>query len=680
MKIHEYQASQLLADYGVPVPRGEVAATPDEARRIAADIDGRVVVKAQIHAGGRGKGGGVKLADSPDAAADAAAGMLGKSLVTPQTTPEGIVVRQVMVAEATDIARELYLAIVVDGDVGVPVAMASTEGGVEIEVVAETNPEKIVQVAGDPIIGLTPYRARALARQLELPDNLIRPAADLIGRLYQLFVEKDCTLVEINPLVITADGRLVALDAKVNLEDDALFRHPELVDLHDPEQDDPEELRAAQAGLSYVKLEGGRVGCMVNGAGLAMATMDITRWAGAEPANFLDVGGSASEDAIAEAFRIIVSDPDVEVILVNLFGGILRTDAAAKGIVSAAKETGSDLPIVVAMRGTNSEEGLATLGESDLNITPATDLSGASEALKSILAESQRMSVLVGSGTRLLVQGLGRDGSFQASRCREYGTNMVAAVHPGRGGQKFEDAVPIFESAAEAVEETGADVGVIFVPAPFAADAIIEQVDAGIGLIVAITERIPVLDMVKVLAYMKGKDTRLIGPNCPGLIQPSTRTKIGIIPATIVREGRIGVVSRSGTLTYEAIAQLSQYGMGESTCVGIGGDPLHGTTFTDVLGMFEEDPDTDAIVLIGEIGGTREQKAAEYIRRHVTKPVVAAIVGQTAPPGKRMGHAGAIITGKAALASEKIQALSEAGAHVVDSPAYIGRRMRDLLG
>ena len=389
MKIHEYQASQLLADYGVPVPRGEVASAADEARQIAVDIGGKVVVKAQIHAGGRGKGGGVKLADTPDSAAEAAAGMLGRALVTPQTSPEGIVVRQVMVAEATDIARELYLAIVVDDEAGVPVAMASTEGGVEIEVVAETNPEKIVQVVGDPIIGLTPYRARALARQLDLPDNLIRPAADLIGRLYRLFVEKDCTLVEINPLVITSDGQMVALDAKINLEDDALFRHLELSDLHDPEQDDPEELRAAKAGLSYVKLEGGRVGCMVNGAGLAMATMDITRWAGAEPANFLDVGGSASEDAIAEAFRIIVSDPEVEVVLVNLFGGILRTDAAAKGIVSAAKETGSNLPIVVAMRGTNSEEGLSILGESDLNITPATDLSGASEALKSILEESR---------------------------------------------------------------------------------------------------------------------------------------------------------------------------------------------------------------------------------------------------------------------------------------------------
>ena len=388
MKIHEYQARQLLADYGIPVPRGEVAATADEARQIAVDIGGKVVVKAQIHAGGRGKGGGVKLADSPEDAADAAAGMLGRALVTPQTSPEGIVVRKVMVAEASDIARELYLAIVVDGEVGVPVAMASTEGGVEIEVVAETNPDKIEQAAGDPIFGLTPYRARALARQLELPADLVRPAADLIGRLYRLFIEKDCTLVEINPLVITGDGRITALDAKIDLEDDALFRHPELLHLHDPVQDDQQELRASQAGLSYVKLEGGRVGCMVNGAGLAMATMDITRWAGAEPANFLDVGGSASEEAIAEAFRIIVSDPEVEVILVNLFGGILRTDAAASGIVIAAKETGTELPIVVAMRGTNSEEGQIILGESGLNVTPATDLSGASEALKSILEKS----------------------------------------------------------------------------------------------------------------------------------------------------------------------------------------------------------------------------------------------------------------------------------------------------
>ncbi|MCH7983032.1 MAG: succinate--CoA ligase subunit alpha [Chloroflexi bacterium] len=290
------------------------------------------------------------------------------------------------------------------------------------------------------------------------------------------------------------------------------------------------------------------------------------------------------------------------------------------------------------------------------------------------------MAILVGPETRLLIQGLGRDGSFQASRTREYGTNMVAAVHPGRDGQKFEDEVPYFSSVARAVEATGANTGVIFVPAPFAMDAIIEQVDAGLELVVCITEGIPVLDMVKVVAYMKGKPTRLIGSNCPGVLSPASKAKVGIIPGNIVRPGNIGVVSRSGTLTYEAIAQLVQHGLGQSTCVGIGGDPVHGTTFTDVLELFQADDETEAIVLIGEIGGIREQLAAEYIRQHVTKPVVASIAGQSAPRGKRMGHAGAIITGKAALASEKIRALSEAGVHVVESPTQIGAMMKEVIG
>ena len=257
---------------------------------------------------------------------------------------------------------------------------------------------------------------------------------------------------------------------------------------------------------------------------------------------------------------------------------------------------------------------------------------------------------------------------------------MVAAVHPNRDGQKFEDEVPYFSTVAKAVEETGANTGVIFVPAPFAMDAIIEQVDAGIELVVCITEGVPVLDMAKVMAYIKDKSTRLIGANCPGVLSPASKAKVGIIPGNIVQPGNIGVVSRSGTLTYEAIAQLVQHGMGQSTCVGIGGDPIHGTTFTDVLELFQADDETEAIVLIGEIGGIREQLAADYIKEHVTKPVVATIAGQSAPPGKRMGHAGAIITGKAALASEKNKALSEAGVHVVDSPALIGAKMKEILG
>jgi len=385
LKIHEHQARRILEEYGIPTPRGEVASTPEEARRIAEGLGGAAVVKAQVHAGGRGKAGGIKLVDTPEEAGAAAAGMLGKPLVTHQTGAGGVTVRTVLVAEKTDIARELYLGIVVDADAGAPVVMASTEGGVEIEQVAEEAPEKIIRARGDPLLGLSPYRARDLAYALQVPPALLRPTADLVSRLYRLFVDKDCSLAEINPLVITTDERVLALDARLAFEDDALFRHPELRELADPAQEDEFELRAGKAGLSYVKLEGGRVGCMVNGAGLAMATMDITPAAGAEPANFLDVGGGAGEEQIAEAFRIIVSDPDVEAVFINLFGGILRCDAAARGIVTAAGETSPRLPVVTLMRGTNADEGRRILSATALDVRLADDLVRATDALAEAL-------------------------------------------------------------------------------------------------------------------------------------------------------------------------------------------------------------------------------------------------------------------------------------------------------
>ena len=290
------------------------------------------------------------------------------------------------------------------------------------------------------------------------------------------------------------------------------------------------------------------------------------------------------------------------------------------------------------------------------------------------------MPVLIPENTRLLVQGLGRDGAFQTQRVVEYGTNMVAAVHPNRAGSNFNDNAPYFDTVRQAIAQTGANVGLIFVPAPFAMDAILEQADAGLAVIVCISEGVPVQDMMAVKAYMRNSNSKLLGPNCPGLIHPRTRNKIGIIPGAFVSEGNIGVVSRSGTLTYEAVAQLGSKNLGQSTCVGIGGDPIHGTSFTDVLAELQQDPETEAIVLIGEIGGTREQQAAEFIKSNVTKPVVATIAGQTAPPGKRMGHAGAIVTGIAAQASEKNKALEQAGATVVESPAYIGDAMADIIG
>jgi succinyl-CoA synthetase alpha subunit len=290
------------------------------------------------------------------------------------------------------------------------------------------------------------------------------------------------------------------------------------------------------------------------------------------------------------------------------------------------------------------------------------------------------MSILVDQNTRLLVQGItGREGSFHAERCKAYGTNLVAGVTPGKGGSTVLDSVPVFDTVERAVSETGANVALIFVPPPFAADAILESADAGIPLVICITEGVPVKDSTMVMRYLEGKSTRLIGPNCPGLITPGAKAKIGIMPGNIHMHGTTGVVSRSGTLTYEAVGQLTARGIGQSTCVGIGGDPVSGTMFVDVLKEFNEDPETESIVLIGEIGGTKEQEAAAYIKEHVKKPVASLIVGQTAPAGRRMGHAGAVITGTAALASEKMKALEDAGCHVIPTPADIGRVVQEML-
>jgi len=287
--------------------------------------------------------------------------------------------------------------------------------------------------------------------------------------------------------------------------------------------------------------------------------------------------------------------------------------------------------------------------------------------------------MLLDKNTKVLVQGLGKDGSFQAKKSMEYGTNVVACVHPNRNGQFFENKIPYFETVNEAINETGANAGVIYVPAPFATDAIIEQIDAGLDLIVCINEGIPVHDMVKVKSYLKGKKTKLIGPNCPGIISPELKIKIGIIPGDICNVGNVGVVSRSGTLTYEAISQIGDAGFGQSLCVGIGGDPIHGTSFIDALEFFEQDKNTNSIVLIGEIGGTKEQQAAEFIKKNIHKPVVFTIAGTTAPKGKRMGHAGAVISGKMGLASEKIKKLENSGAHYADDPSKIGETLTRLI-
>jgi len=390
VNIHEYQAKEIFEKFGVPTPNSGVASTAEEATEIADRIGGRVVVKAQVHAGGRGKAGGVKLVESAKQAGQVTEELIGTRLVTNQTGPTGVPVEKVMIAETLDIKDELYLSIVIDGDIGAPVVMASSEGGMDIEEVAATTPEKIFRVIADPLIGLSPYHARDLAIALEVPSESIRATTKIIIDLYRVFIENDCSLVEVNPLVVTSDNAVVALDAKINLEDDALFRHQELANLIDPNQLDPLEQRAYKSDLAYVKLNGGRVGCMVNGAGLAMATMDITKNAGAEPANFLDIGGSANQERIEEAFKIIVDDTDVEIVLVNLFAGIARSDVVAAGIVAAAAETAAEVPLVVSMRGTNAKKGIEILTDSGLDITVVTDLAGAADVLQQKLLDLER--------------------------------------------------------------------------------------------------------------------------------------------------------------------------------------------------------------------------------------------------------------------------------------------------
>lgn len=379
MKIHEFQAKKLLAGYGVSVPDGRVASSPAEAFEIARDFGGVVAVKAQIHAGGRGKGGGIKIAKNPEEAEEFAAAMMGSQLVTPQTGPEGKKVRLVLIEKGLDIKSEYYLGMILDRGSRRLVFMASREGGVEIEEVAARNPEAILKERVDPVAGFQPYQARKIAFALGLP---VRKAVQFMSALYRAFIDTDASLVEINPLVETRDGEILALDAKMNFDDNALFRQREIASLRDFEEEEPLEIRASRFGLNYIKLDGS-VGCMVNGAGLAMATMDIIKLAGGSPANFLDVGGGANVDQVKNAFKILISDSNVKAVLINIFGGIMRCDTVAEGVVQAVRDTGVNFPVVVRLEGTNVEKGRQILNEASLNFQVAD---GMADAARKVVA------------------------------------------------------------------------------------------------------------------------------------------------------------------------------------------------------------------------------------------------------------------------------------------------------
>ncbi len=515
-------------------------------------------------------------------------------------------------------------------------------------------------------------------------------SADVIVKLWETFVAEDATLVEVNPLVRDPQDKVIALDGKVTLDDNAGFRHPGHAALVDERTENPLEAKAKAKGLNYVKLDDGQVGIIGNGAGLVMSTLDVVAYAGehyggVKPANFLDIGGGASAQVMADGLDVILGDPDVRWVFVNVFGGITACDAVATGIVEALKilGDGATKPLVVRLDGNNVARGPAHPRRGE----PPAGHPGGHDGRRGRQGRRARgrglsMSIFLNENSKVIVQGItGGEGTKHSTKMLAAGTNIVGGVNARKAGTTVTIGgkdLTVFGTVEEAMKETGADVSVVFVPPKFAKDAVIEAIDAEIPLAVVITEGIPVHDSAYFWAHAcaKGNRTRIIGPNCPGIISPG-RSNAGIIPADIAGAGPIGLVSKSGTLTYQMMYELREIGF--SSAIGIGGDPVIGTTHIDALEAFEADPETAAIVMIGEIGGDAEERAADFIKANVSKPVVGYVAGFTAPEGKTMGHAGAIVSGSAGTAQAKKEALEAAGVRVGKTPSETAAMMREII-
>ena len=675
MDLLEYQGKQLFAKHGIAVPSGEVADTVDEAVAAAEKIGYPCAIKAQVLIGGRGKAGGIKIAKDAEEAREYADAILGMDIVGPHG--EGpFRVDQVWIEGGSDIAEEYYASVILDRGEKKLLAMVSAKGGMDIEAVAAEDPDALVKRHIDPTREFDAAAARAIVADAGLAEDALDEAAEALVKLAEVAREEDATLIEVNPLIVTAGRDVVALDAKVTIDGNALFRHQDLAEIADT-VDDPQEQMAKEKGLTYVKLDG-NVGILANGAGLCMSTLDVVAQAGGAPANFLDAGGGSKAEAIVNALEVIKSDAKVTR---DPLQHLRRHHPLRRDRQRDRHRLAADRPRDAA-GGAPRRDELRGGPEDPRRGRPAQPAPGEDDAgrrpPRRRARRERRVSIIVDEGTKLAVSGLtGREGSFHGLRNKAYGTDLVAGVTPGKGGQDVE-GVPVFDTIKEAVTEAGANTSMIFVPARFAAPAIDEAIESGVETVIAITEGIPVLDMLNTYWKAKEAGVRLIGPNCPGVLSPG-KANVGIIPAQFFDPGPIGVVSKSGTLTYQIGNELKQAGTGNSSIVGIGGDPIVGSDFIDILTLYEADPDTELIVMVGEIGGDAEERAAEFIASEVSKPVVAYIAGFTAPPGKQMGHAGAIISGSSGTAQAKKDALEAKGVRVGESPTETAAIAAEML-
>lgn len=666
MQLLEYQAKTLLTNAGVTIPTGFVARPEDTLGELPFSFP--AVVKSQVPVGGRGKLGGVKLVNSQN------------ELETTRRDIENLEIKghkpsAILIEQALDIDRELYLSLRVNRDLRRVEWLVSKEGGVEIE------------SHGDGVLILPKDDIDVPKRIAELFNIHETQIGELLTSLERCFFDNDLLLLEVNPLVVTKTGELICADAKITVDDNSRYRHKEF-DWPEPEA---------------IKPLGGTIGVIANGAGMAMSTMDTIFAAGARPANFLDIGGGTGEDVFVKNLKEITELPGVTSIIVNIFAGITRCDDIARGIIAAKEQLPNLVPLFIRLEGTNRDQAAKLLSDAGIEMQPslqacielalkeegysphntdeqvppasqrATSFSDDSAFpaergdTKSQLEPSEseekeggsRANTLFAS-QNVIVQGItGHHGAFHTEQMLRAGTNIVAGVTPGKGGEEVH-GVPVYNSVKETVERHAASASVIFVPAPFAKNAAFEAMDAGIGLIVIITEVIPVHDMLAIHKHAVVTSTTIIGPNCPGFIVPGSH-KLGIIASHITSAGHTTVISRSGTLTYELADALTKKGIGQRLILGIGGDPVQGMTFLEALDIAQNDPETQQIVVVGEIGGEGENLAANFIAKHVTKPVYGLVVGHSLPAGQTFGHAGAIVGSQGESAAEKTAHMSSKG-------------------